>query len=181
MSVTTRDNTRWALRNSFLTKESFWCFYIAFKDKIYFKTWFFTFNNNFVIFLYQYFERNGKQAWARKLTAGCLWFLPMGYHLCPYSPHLSDFSRESLIFFYFLVLFCSHPSIIRNCHSIIWQLFSLFSMINRSNLLSSISWPVRILKCHSIIIIIIMFFFFCSSHLQVLREATSFLGSGCAY
>ena len=100
----------------FLTKESFWCFYIAFNDKIYFKTWFFTFNNNFVIFLYQYFERNWKQAWARKLTAGCLWFLPMGYHLFPYPPHLSDFSRESLIFFYFLVLFCSHPSIIGNCH-----------------------------------------------------------------
>ena len=66
-------------------------------------------------------------------------------------------------------------------HLIIWQLFSLLSIINRSNLLASISWPVRILKCHSIIIIIIMFFFFCSSHCQVLREATSFLGSGCAF
>ena len=73
-------------------------------------------------------------------------------------------------------------------HSIIWQLFSLLSIINRSNLLASISWPVRILKCHGIIIIIILllllsscFSFFCSSHCQVLREATSFLGSGCAY
>ena len=54
-------------------------------------------------------------------------------------------------------------------------------MINRSNLLASISWPVHILKYHSIIIIIIVFFFFYSSHCQVLREATSFLGSGCAY
>ena len=45
-------------------------------------------------------------------------------------------------------------------HSIIWQLFSLLSMIDRSNLLSSISWRVRILKCHSIIIIIIIFFSF---------------------
>ena len=33
-----------------------------------------------------------------------LWESPF----CPYTPHLSDFSREILIFFYFLVLFCSH-------------------------------------------------------------------------
>ena len=39
-----------------------------------------------------------------------------GYYLCPYAPHLSDVSSEILIFFFFLILFCSHPSIIRNCH-----------------------------------------------------------------
>ena len=100
----------------FLTKESFWCFYIAFKDIKYTLKLDSLLLTTILSFLYQYFERNGKQAWARKLTADCLWFLPMGYHLCPYAPYLSDFSRESLIFFYFLVLFCSHPSIIRNCH-----------------------------------------------------------------
>ena len=100
----------------FLTNESFWCFYIAFKDIKYTLKLDSLLLTTILSFLYQYFERNGKQAWARKLTADCLWFLPMGYHLCPYAPYLSDFSRESLIFFYFLVLFCSHPSIIRNCH-----------------------------------------------------------------
>ena len=76
-----------------------------------------------------------------------------GYHLCPYASHLSDFSRESLIFFYFIVLFCSHDTLLSSgiATSIIWLLFSLLSMINRSDLLPSISWSVRILKSHSIL------------------------------
>ena len=72
MSSTTRDNKRdynvWALRNSFLTKEIFWCFYIAFKDIKYTSKLDSLVLTTILSFLCQYFERNGIQAWARKLT-----------------------------------------------------------------------------------------------------------------
>ena len=61
----------------FSTKESFWCFYIAFKDIKYTLKLDSLLLTTILSFPCQYFERNGKQAWARKLTAGCLWFLPM--------------------------------------------------------------------------------------------------------
>ena len=67
MSSTTPDNKRdynvWALRNSFLTKESFWCFYIAFKDIEYTSKHDSLVLTTILSFLCQYFERNGKQAW----------------------------------------------------------------------------------------------------------------------
>ena len=66
MSSTTRENKRdynvWALRNSFLTKESFWYFYIAFKDIKYTSKLVSLVLTSILSFLYQYFERNGKQA-----------------------------------------------------------------------------------------------------------------------
>ena len=66
MSSTTRENKRdynvWALRNSFLTKESFWCFYIAFKDIKYTLKLDSLLLTTILSFLCQYFERNGKQA-----------------------------------------------------------------------------------------------------------------------
>ena len=67
------------------------------------------------------------------LTSVVLFPIPhnYGYHLCPYAPHFSDFSREILIFFYVLVLFCSHPSIIRNYHVYNLADVLFLAMINR--------------------------------------------------
>ena len=106
-------------------------------------------------------NRHEPSNWPLAVSDFCPWGIT--FVLSPIS--FGFLSRELDIFLLSRPLLLSplhHTELSR--HLIIWLLFSLLSIINRSNLLASISWPVRILKWHSIIIIIIMFFFFCSSH-----------------